>query len=47
MMLRDEPVTTREAYRVLQAASRQTRLYYKLLTNIDVKLTDGNGDHYG
>lgn len=46
MMLRDEPVSTREARLVLQAASKQTRLYYKF-SNVDVKLTDGEGADSG
>jgi hypothetical protein len=40
MMLRGEPVSTHNARLVLQAASKQTRLYYKF-SNVDVALTDG------
>lgn len=36
-MLRGEPISEHEAIRILQAASRQTRLYYKF-TNVDVAL---------
>lgn len=36
-MLRGEPIREHEAIRILQAASRQTRLYYKF-TNVDVAL---------
>ena len=42
LMLRGEPVSEREARLVLQAASKQTRLYYKL-SNVDVALSDGEG----
>ena len=45
-MLRNEPVSMREARLVLQAASRQTRLYYQF-TNVDVALSDGEGTNYG
>jgi hypothetical protein len=42
LMLRNEPVSTREARHILLAASKQTRLYYKF-TNVDVALLDGDG----
>ena len=40
LMLRGKPVSTHEARVVLQAASRQTRLYYQF-SNVDVALSDG------
>jgi hypothetical protein len=40
MMLRDEPVPTKEARSVLQAASQQTGQNYTL-RNVDVKLPEG------
>jgi hypothetical protein len=47
MMLRGEPITTREAQLILLAASRQTGLYYKF-TNVDVALSDGEeANKYG
>ena len=42
-MVRDEPISEREARLILRAAHRQTRLYYKF-RNVDVKRSDNDAD---